>query len=73
VLLSADALMRSYSLHVVYIALLDFVLFLAWGIANLVFWKPFTLGDVEVIQKAMPSSLGKISSLLRRCTKQVET
>jgi O-antigen/teichoic acid export membrane protein len=70
ILLGADELMRSYSLNVVHIALLDFVLFLAWGVANLVFWKPFTPSDVEVIQKAMPSSLGKISSLLKHCAKK---
>jgi O-antigen/teichoic acid export membrane protein len=73
VLLGADILMRSYDLNVFYIALSDFVLFLAWGIANLVFWKPFTLRDVEVMEKAMPSSLGKISSLLRHCAKRVKT
>jgi O-antigen/teichoic acid export membrane protein len=73
VLLGADVLMRSYGLHTVYIAVLDFVLFLAWGVANLVFWKPFTLGDVEVMEKSMPSSFGKVSSLLRHCTRQVET
>jgi O-antigen/teichoic acid export membrane protein len=73
VLLGADVLMRSHGLHTAYIALLDFALFLAWGVTNLVFWKPFTVGDVEVIQKAMPHSLGKISALLKRCTKKVKT
>jgi O-antigen/teichoic acid export membrane protein len=72
VLLGADVLMRSYGLNAVYIAVLDFVLFIALGAANMVFWKPFTLGDIEVMEKAMPSSLGKVSSLLRHCTKQVE-
>ncbi len=73
VLLVADVLMRSYGLNAVYVAALDFVLFIAWGAANMIFWKPFTLGDVQVMQKAMPSSLGKVSSLLRHCAKQVET
>jgi O-antigen/teichoic acid export membrane protein len=72
-LLGADVLMRNIGLKTVYLALLDFVLFLVLGAANMVFWKPFTLRDVEVIEKAMPSSLGKISSLLRHCAKQVET
>ena len=72
VLLGADALMRSYGLNVIYVAVLDFVLFIAVGVANMVFWKPFTLGDVKVMEKAMPPSLSKISSLLRHCTKRAE-
>jgi O-antigen/teichoic acid export membrane protein len=70
VLLAADVLMRSIGLNAVYVAALDFVLFIALGTANMIFWKPFTLGDVQVIEKAMPSSLGKVSSLLRHCAKQ---
>jgi hypothetical protein len=70
VLLGADVLMRSYGLNAVYVAVSDFVLFLVWGVANLVFWKPFILEDVEVMEKAMPPSLGKIFSLLRRCGKK---
>ncbi|HML03999.1 MAG TPA: oligosaccharide flippase family protein [Candidatus Bathyarchaeia archaeon] len=70
VLLGADELMRNYSLNVVHTALLDFVLFLAWGVANLVFWKPFSLRDVEVIEKALPSRLGRVSSLLRHCARE---
>jgi len=64
VLLGADVLMRSYGLNVDYVASLDFLLFLAWGVANMVFWKPFTAGDVEVMKKAIPLKLSKISSLL---------
>jgi O-antigen/teichoic acid export membrane protein len=70
VLLGADVLMRSYGLNAAYVALSDIFLFIALGTANLVFWKPFILGDVEVMEKAMPSSLGKIFSLLRRCAKR---
>jgi len=72
VLLGADALMRSYGLNVIYVAVLDFVLFIAVGVTSMIFWKPFTLGDVKVMEKAMPSSLSKISSLLRHCTKRAE-
>lgn len=70
VLLGADVLMRSIGLNAVYAAALDFVLFIALGAANMVYWKPFILGDVRVIEKAIPSSLGKLSSLLRHCAKQ---
>jgi O-antigen/teichoic acid export membrane protein len=70
VLLVVDVLMRGFGSNAVYLAGLDFVLFLVLGVANLVFWKPFTLEDVEVIQKAMPSSFSRLSSLLRRCARQ---
>jgi O-antigen/teichoic acid export membrane protein len=70
VLLGVDALMRSYGLNVIYVAASDFVLFIALGTANLVFWKPFTREDIEVIQKTIPSRLGKISSLLKHCAKR---
>jgi O-antigen/teichoic acid export membrane protein len=70
VLFGADLIMRSYGLNAVYVAALDFVLFLTLGLANMVFWKPFILGDVEIIKKAMPSTLGRVSSLLRHCARQ---
>ena len=73
VLLVADVLMRSIGLNAVYVAALDFVLFIALGTANKILWKPFTLGDVQVMEKAMPSSLDKVRSLLRHCAKQEET
>ena len=73
VLLGADVLMRSYGLNAVYVAALDFVLFIALGAANMIFWKPFTLGDVRVMERAMPSGLDKVRSLLRHWAKRVET
>jgi O-antigen/teichoic acid export membrane protein len=71
-LLGADASMRSIGLDAAYVAALDLVLFIALGATNMILWKPFTLGDAQVVEKAMPSGLGKARSLLRHCAKQVE-
>lgn len=73
ILLVADTLMRGQGLKPAYAALLDVTLFIALGMANLLAWKPLTLKDVEVIEKAIPLSLGKTFSLLRHCAKRVET
>jgi O-antigen/teichoic acid export membrane protein len=73
VLLGADVLMRSIGLNEAYVAASDLILFIALGAANMVLWKPFTLEDVEVVEKAMPSGLGKARSLLRHCAKQLKT
>ncbi|MEM3833353.1 MAG: oligosaccharide flippase family protein [Thermoprotei archaeon] len=70
ILLGMDALMRVQHLQLVYTAIVDVALFVTLGVASLLFWKPLTLSDVEVIEKAMPPSLGKVLSLLRCGAKQ---
>jgi O-antigen/teichoic acid export membrane protein len=73
VLLAADVLMRSIGLNAGYVAVSDLVLFIALGAANMVLWKPFTLEDARVMEKAMPSRLSRVRSLLRHCTNQRKT
>lgn len=71
ILLEVDTSMRGWGLNVGYVALLDVALFVALGVVNMIFWKPLILRDVEIVEKAVPFSLGKVSSLLRSCTKRV--
>jgi O-antigen/teichoic acid export membrane protein len=73
ILLGADVFMRSWSLKAGYVAVLDVAIFIALGAANMIIWKPLTLRDIEIMEKAMPFSLGKMFSLLRLGAKQVET
>jgi O-antigen/teichoic acid export membrane protein len=72
-LLAADVWMRSVGLNAAYVAASDLVLFIALATANMILWKPFTLDDVQVMEKALPSGLRTLRSFLRHSAKQVKT
>jgi O-antigen/teichoic acid export membrane protein len=72
-LLVADVLMRSIGLYAGYVAVSDFVLFVALAATNMILWKPFSLDDVQVMEKALPSGFSKMRSFLRHCAKQAKT
>jgi O-antigen/teichoic acid export membrane protein len=72
-LLVADVLMRNIGLDAGYVAVSDLLLFVALAVTNMILWKPFTLEDVQVMEKALPSGFSKMRSFLRHCAKQAKT
>jgi hypothetical protein len=72
-LLVADVLMRSIGLYAGYVAVSDLALFVALAATNMILWKPFTIEDVQVMEKALPSGFRKVRSFLRHCARQVKT